>query len=461
MNLFDVVVIGSGPGGYVAAIRAAQLGLKTACIEKKDLGGTCLNIGCIPSKALLHTSEFYAQCTDAARYGVRLENVRPDFAAMMARKNTIVAGFREGVGMLFKKNRITHFSATASLLSPTRIALLPQNAEIETRFMILATGSEPTPLPFLPFDEKRIVSSTGALSLPAIPKRLIVIGAGIIGVELGSVYKRLGSDVLFVEFMDRICPTLDTSLSKELHTQLHKQQMQFHLSSKVTKADITNKEVILTALFPDQTTTTLAADVVLVSIGRRATTRDLKLESVGITLSPQGTIPIDASFRTGQSTIYAIGDAVDGPMLAHKAEEEGIAAAEIIAGHTPRISYAAIPSVVYTHPEVASVGLTDTQIEQFSLQVKTGLFPFKINSRARCTGEETGFVKLYAENTTGKLLGVHIIGAHASELIAEAALAIQKHLTITDIIHTPHAHPTLSEALKEAALDADARAIHK
>jgi len=454
---FDVVVIGSGPGGYVAAIRAAQLGFKTACVEKKDLGGTCLNVGCIPSKALLHSSEKYADCMQAARYGIHMENVRADFAAMMARKSAIVSSFREGVGALFKKNRITHFSGVASLLSPTSIALSPQRQEIEAKYIILASGSESTQLPFLPFDEKRIVSSTGALSLGAVPKRLVVIGAGIIGVELGSVYKRLGSDVLFVEFMERICPTLDTSLSNELHAQLLKQGMRFHLSSKVTGAQITQREISLT-ISPDQTVT---ADVVLVCIGRKATTSALNLDKVGISLSSQGTIPINGSFQTSQPNIYAIGDCVDGVMLAHKAEEEGVAVAEIIAGQNPRISYAAIPSVVYTHPEVASVGLTDAQIEQFSLDVKTGLFPFKINSRARCTGEESGFVKLYAEKNTGKILGVHIIGAHASELIAEGVLAIQKQLYLSDIIHTPHAHPTLSEAIKEAALDAERRAIHK
>ena len=459
-QIFDVVVIGSGPGGYVAAIRAAQLGFKTACIEKKDLGGTCLNVGCIPSKALLHTSHLYAECTHAGRYGIRMENVRADFSAMMARKNAIVSSFREGIGALFKKNRITAFSATASLLSPTRIALSPQDHEIEARYIILATGSEPTPLPFLPFDEKRIVSSTGALSLEVVPKRLVVIGAGIIGVELGSVYKRLGSEVLFIEFMDHICPTLDSSLSSELHAQLLKQGMQFHLSSKVTNAEISKLEISLTVALADQTIT-LTADVVLVSIGRRAVTHALKLDNVGITLSPQGTIPINGSFQTSQPNIYAIGDCIDGVMLAHKAEEEGIAAVEIIAGQRPRISYAAIPSVVYTHPEVASVGLTEAQITQFSLEAKSGLFPFKVNSRARCTGEEMGFVKIYAEKNTGKILGVHIIGAHASELIAEGALAIEKQLSLADVIHTPHAHPTFSEAFREASLDAEKRAIHK
>lgn len=460
MEKFDVVVIGSGPGGYVAAIRAAQLGFKTACVEKKELGGTCLNVGCIPSKALLHSSEMYTCCTQAARYGIHVENVRADFALMMRRKNEIVSSFRQGVSALFKKNRITHFSAAASLLSPTTIALMPQEEQIEAQHIILASGSEPTQLPFLPFDEKRILSSTGALSLEAIPKRLLVIGAGIIGVELGSVYKRLGSEVLFIEFMDRICPTLDTSLSSELHAQLLKQGMHFHLSSKVTQAEIAKQEISLTIQHLDQNRT-VAADVILVSIGRRAATSALGLDKVGITLSPQGTIPINGSFQTSQPNIYAIGDCVDGVMLAHKAEEEGIAVAEIIAGQSPRISYAAIPSVVYTHPEVASVGLTQAQIEQFALEVKTGIFPFKANSRARCTGEEMGFVKLYAEKNTEKVLGVHIIGAHASELIAEGTLAIQKQLCLTDIIHTPHAHPTLSEAIKEAALDAQRRAIHK
>jgi dihydrolipoamide dehydrogenase len=456
MQEFDVVVIGSGPGGYVAAIRAAQLKLKTACIEKGQLGGTCLNVGCIPSKALLHSSEFYWKCAQEAKhYGVGIEKLSCDFGTMMQRKNKIVSSFQEGIAALFKKNNVTHFKATAELLSPSRIAIGAQG-EIQARHIILATGSEPTPLPFLPFDEKRILSSTGILSLSSIPKRLVVIGAGVIGVELGSVYKRLGADVTFVEFMDRICPTLDESLSKELHQQLKRQGMQFHLSTKVTAAQLTEREIVLqTSAFE------LRADAVLVCIGRRPYSKGLGLDRLGVTLTPQGMIPIDGQFRTQLPNVFAIGDIVDGPMLAHKAEEEGVAVAEIIAGHTPKLCYAAIPNVVYTHPEVASVGLTETQAKEYGLSFKKGTFSFKANSRARCTGEDMGFATLYAEEKRGTILGLHIIGAHASELIAEGALAIQKQLTVDDIIATPYAHPTLSEAIREAALDIHRRAIHK
>lgn len=461
---FDVVVIGSGPGGYVAAIRAAQLKLKTACVEKGALGGTCLNVGCIPSKALLHTSEFYWKCIHEAKaYGVHAEKTSCDFSAMMQRKNQIVSSFQEGVAALFKKNRITHFKAVASLISPTRIALSHHSSqeEIHARHIIIATGSEPTPLPFLPFDEKRIVSSTGALSLKTPPKRLIVIGAGVIGVELGSVYQRLGSEVTFIEFMDRICPTLDENISKELHQQLRRQGMLFHLSSKVTAAHIDEREILLTATLSDHNVHKLPADVVLVCVGRRPFSAGLGLDRVGISLTPQGMIPIDTEFRTQVPNIFAIGDIVEGPMLAHKAEEEGTAAAEIIAGHTPQICYTAIPNVVYTTPEVASVGFTAAQAKQFGISYKTGTFVFKANSRARCTGEDAGFVTIYAEEKRGIILGVHIIGAHASELIAEAAFCIQHQMTIEDIIATPHAHPTLCEAIREAALDVERRAINK
>ncbi len=454
---FDVVVIGSGPGGYVAAIRAAQLKLKTACIEKGDLGGSCLNVGCIPSKALLHTSEFYWKCAHEAKsYGVNIGQFSCDFPAMMSRKNKIVTSFQEGIAALFKKNNVTHFKGIASLSSPSRVAIShgSSHEEIQARHIIIATGSEPTPLPFLPFDEKRIVSSTGVLALSSIPKRLLVIGAGVIGVELGSVYKRLGSQVTFVEFMDRICPTLEESLSKELHQQLKRQGMNFHLSSKVTGAQMNEREIVLKVALPDQSVQEMSGDIVLVCIGRRPFSAGLGLDRVGIALTPQGMIPIDGQFRTQVPHIFAIGDIVDGPMLAHKAEEEGVAVAEIIAGHSPKLCYAAIPNVVYTYPEVASVGLTEAQIKQFGLKMKKGTF-FKANSRARCTSEDTGFVTFYAEEETGKILGVHIIGAHASELIAKAAL------TIDDIIATPHAYPTLCEAIREAALDVEKRAIHK
>ena len=461
---FDVIVIGSGPGGYVAAIRAAQLKLKTACIEKGALGGTCLNVGCIPSKALLHSSEFYWKCAHQAKaLGVNAEKLSADFSTMLLRKNQIVTSFQEGIAALFKKNQVTLFKGEASFLSPQQIRITKETGvqEIQGRHIIIATGSQPTPLAFLPFDEKRIVSSTGALALPFVPRKMVVIGAGVIGVELGSVYQRLGANVQFVEFMERICPTLDESLSKELHLQLQRQGMQFHLGSKVSSAQIHKEQIFLNLTRSDKSTQEIAADVVLVCIGRKPYCTGLGLDKVGISLTAQGSIPVDGFFRTKIPTLFAIGDIIDGPMLAHKAEEEGIAVAEIIAGYQPHVHYIAIPQVVYTHPEVASVGLTETAIKQAGLKYKTGSFAFKANSRARCTGEETGFVTLFAEENKGTLLGVHIIGAHASELIAEAALAIQQQLTVDALINTPHSHPTLSEAIKEAALNVEKRAIHR
>lgn len=462
---FDVVVIGSGPGGYVAAIRAAQLGFKTACVEKdKGLGGTCLNVGCIPSKALLHSSEFYQSLLKEGKtHGIEAREIAFNFKQMMSRKQTIVSSFNEGVAALFKKNKVACVYGKAALQSATAITISDGSStqEITARHIILATGSEPIALPFLPFDERKILSSTGALSLEQIPQRMLVIGAGIIGVELGSVYSRLGSQVTFVEFLDRICPTLDESLSKELQKLLQAQGMQFHLSSKVTAAKVTDKQVTLNVSMADQSLKEMSADVVLVCIGRKPYTQGLRLKEVGIVVNDKGVVKIDGQFRTSVANIFAIGDIVDGPMLAHKASEEGVAVAEIISGHFPKIEYAAIPNVVYTHPEVAAVGMTETEAKNAGLAIKIGTFPFKINSRARCTGEEEGFVKMIAEEKSGVILGVHIIGAHASELIAEAAFAIQKRATAQEIASTPHAHPTLSESLKEAALAVDKRAIHK
>ncbi len=461
---FDVAVIGSGPGGYVAAIRAAQLGLKTACIEKHQaLGGTCLNVGCIPSKTLLHSTEFYWKLVHEGKMlGIEVSRPEFNFKQMMARKDKTVTSFNEGIAYLFKKNKIYRYSGTASLTGPTQISIASgaTSQNIEARHIILATGSEPIALPFLPFDERRVLSSTGALALDHVPAKMLVIGAGIIGVELGSVYSRLGTQVAFVEFLDRICPTLDQSLSKELQHILQTQGMQFNLQSKVTSAQLNEKHITLKITLADQSTQELSADVVLVSIGRKPYTHNLGLDKAGVHKNEKGFIPIDGQFRTNIPSIFAIGDIVDGPMLAHKASEEGIAVAEIIAGHHPKINYMAIPNVVYTNPEVASVGFTEAEAKSAGLELKIGTFPFKANSRARCTNEEAGFVKMIAEAHCGILVGIHIIGAHASELIAEAALAIQHRATFLNLANTPHAHPTLAEALKEAALAVDGRAIH-
>ncbi len=464
-DIYDVIVIGSGPGGYVAAIRSSQLGLKTACIEKESsLGGTCLNVGCIPSKALLHSSELYWRIKeDGTSHGIKTEALRVDFKQMMDRKEKVIASFNEGIGGLFKKNKIDRFIGTAELKSPTEITVSsgPSSQVIQARHIILATGSEPIALPFLPFDEKRILSSTGALSLSSVPKKMIVIGAGIIGVELGSVYRRLGAEVTFVEFLPRICPTLDESLSKELQHALQKQGLIFHLSSKVIAAEITGDQMSLKVQLPDQSVQEMKADVVLEAIGRRPYTKGLGLDKVGITPDAKGMIPINGQFRTSVPNIFAIGDIVDGPMLAHKASEEGVAVAEIIAGHHPHIDYASIPNVVYTFPEVASVGLTEAEAKAMGLSVQIGNFPFKANSRARCTAEDEGFVKMIAETGSDRIVGVHIIGPHASELIGECAVAINKRMTALEIANAPHAHPTLSEAVKEAALAVHKRALHK
>lgn len=458
-NEFDVIVIGSGPGGYVAAIRCAQLGLKTACIEKdKVLGGTCLNVGCIPSKALLHTSELFASIPHMQEEGIKVERASYDFPKMMERKTKIVKDFNDGVAFLFKKNKITPITGTASFESSTSISA--GGKTYKTKYIILATGSEPIPLPFLPFDEKRVVSSTGALVLEQVPKKLLVVGAGVIGVELGSVYKRLGSEVVFIEFMDRICPTFDEAVSKSFQEILEKQGLVFHLSSKVTAAKSSSNSISLSVESQDKTVQ-MEGDIVLVSIGRRAYTKGLNPEKAGIKISEKGLIPIDGFFRTSVPNIFAIGDVVDGPMLAHKASEEGVAVAETIANGSPSIEYMAIPNVVYTSPEVAAVGLTEKEALGFGLKVLTGSFPFSINSRAKCTGQKEGFVKIIAEETTGRLLGIHIIGANASEMISEAVLAMEEKLTALELANTPHAHPTLSEAIKEAALAVLKRPIHK
>ncbi|MDX8431781.1 MAG: dihydrolipoyl dehydrogenase [Candidatus Algichlamydia australiensis] len=450
---YDLVVIGAGPGGYVAAIRAAQLGLKTACVEKDpNLGGTCLNVGCIPSKSLLHSSELYHQILHGASdHGI---DAKPtlDFNKMMMRKKGVVERFNRGIEMLFQKNGVTKIIGEGRFKDANTLEV--NGEEIKAKNFLIATGSEPTPLPFLPFDEKQVLSSTGALALTEVPKKMVVIGAGVIGVELGSVYARLGTEVEFVEFLDRVCPPLDATLSKEFKKILEKQGLKFRLSTKVTEAKV-EKEVTLQFENGESVT----AEKVLVCIGRKPYTKNVNLAALGIETN-RGMIPINGRFQTSAANIYAIGDVVDGPMLAHKASEEGVAVAEIIAGENPHLNYLAIPSVVYTFPEVAAVGFTEEELKERQVKYKVGSFPLKANSRAVAVGEEEGLVKILADETTGILLGMHIIAPHAGELIHEGALAIEKRATVFDLANCSHAHPTLAEAIKEAALSIVKKAIH-
>lgn len=453
--MYDVVVIGAGPGGYVAAIRAAQLGLKVACIEKRSsLGGTCLNVGCIPSKTLLHSTEWFWKLEqEGAHQGILAGSLSCDWQKMQKRKEDVVLQLTKGIDGLFRKNKIDRIVGEGKLKDPHTVVV--GNQKIEGKSIILATGSEPIALPFLPFDEKKILSSTGALALSSVPKKLLVVGAGIIGVELGSVYKRLGSEVVFIEFLDRICPGFDGEVSKQLLKILTSQGMTFHLSHKVVSA----KGTTLTVESNGQTQE-MICDAVLVAIGRKPYSEGLGLEAVGIQKTPKGQIPVDSSFRTTQSHIFAIGDLIDGPMLAHKASEEGVVVAELIAGHKPTIDYLAIPNVAYTFPEVASVGLTEEELKTRNIAYKAGKFPFKANSRARCTGEEEGFVKLLSDASTHRLLGAHILGPHASELIGEVTLAMRMKMTVDQIAETCHSHPTLSESIKESALAVFGSPIH-
>ena len=461
---YDVIVIGSGPGGYIAAIKAAQLGLKTACVEKYPvLGGTCLNVGCIPSKSLLQSSELYYKMSHHGKdHGIKADSLSFDFDQMMKRKEGIIKGFNQGISGLFKKNKVKEIHGTASFVNPNEIEVKSGNESIKlsAKSFILATGSKPTELPFLKLDEKVILSSTGALSLKEVPKKLVIVGAGIIGVELGSVYSRLGSEVVFLEFLDKICPTLDGAICKGLQKELETQGLKFHLGAKVTAGEIKGSKVKITASMKDGASQGFEADKLMLCIGRRPYTDGLGLEKIGVSQDERGFVKINENFQTSQSHILAIGDIVDGPMLAHKAEEEGSIAAELLAGQKASLNYLAIPSVVYTDPEVGAVGLSEERAKELNLPYKAVLFPFKANSRAKCMGEDSGFVKVIIDKNTMHLLGVHIIGPHAGELIAEASLAITHNLTAKDVAHTCHAHPTLSEAFKEACLFASFKALH-
>lgn len=454
---YDVVFIGSGPAGYFGAIRAAQLGLKTACIEKHSrVGGTCLNVGCIPSKTLLSTTEHYEWIKkDALAQGITCKDLSLDFPAMMKRKEEVVLGLTNGVAGLFKKNQIASIKGTAQFTSPTTIQVGSET--IESSNFIICTGSEPTQLPFLPFDEKKVLSSTGALALPAAPKKMLVIGAGVIGVELASVYNRLGTEITVIEMLDKITPMMDAAVSRTLQQILKKQGFTFHLSAKVIKADI--KDQVSLEVQLNNENQTFSADCVLVAVGRRPYTKDLGLDKIGIKPDARGFISVDNQFRTTIPNIFAIGDVIEGPMLAHKAFREGMVAAEIVAGQNSKINYLSVPNVIYTNPEVAAVGLTEQEAKDLGLELKIGTSHFRGNSRARCIGVTEGFVKVIGDKATDRLVGVHIIGPNASEMIGEAALAMELNTTVTKIAETPHAHPTLSEAIKEACLGALGRAI--
>lgn len=447
MEEFDIAVIGAGPGGYVAALHAAHLGFKTVCIDKGDeLGGTCLNVGCIPSKALLQSSEHFAFLQEKAKeHGIEADGLRHNFPQMMKRKAEVVQGLVKGIAFLFQRASVAYIKGEAKFVSPHEIAVGKQT--VKAKNIIIATGSEPIELPFLPFDEKQILSSTGALSLPKVPKSMIVIGAGVIGVELASVYQRLGATVTIVEMLDHICPAMDGAISKALLSILKKQGLTFHLSTQVKSAEKKGNEVVLT-LAPNGT---LSGEKVLVAVGRRPFTRNLGLKEIGIETDQKGFIPVDGNFRTKHPHIYAIGDVVEGVMLAHRASDEGVVVVDLIAGKIAQINYLAIPNVIYTHPEVASLGFTEEEAKALKIEIVVGTAQFKANARARCSGDTEGLVKVIGEKQTNRLIGMHIVGPHASEMIGEGVMAIEKKMTIKEIAYASHAHPTLSESIKEAA----------
>jgi dihydrolipoamide dehydrogenase len=463
---YDLVVIGGGPGGYVAAIRAAQLGMKTACVEKRgSLGGTCLNVGCIPSKALLQSSEKYAEAKGhLAAHGVKLGKVELDLATMLGRKNKVVDELTKGIEFLFKKNKIAYLKGAGSIPKAGQVAvsLSDGGSEIvETKHILIATGSETTPLPGVEIDEKQIVSSTGALDLAKVPKHLVVIGAGVIGLELGSVWSRLGAEVTVIEFLDRILPGMDSEIAKQTQRVLAKQGLKFKLGRKVTAAKKTKAGVTLTyEPAKGGAAEDIKADRVLVSIGRRPFTEGLGLEALGVGIDNRGVIQVDDRFQTSVPGIFAIGDCVPGPMLAHKAEEDGIVCVEMIAGQSGHVDYNLVPGVVYTWPEVAAVGKTEDELKEAGVAYRVGKFPFTANSRARANAETDGLVKILADAKTDRVLGVHILGPLAGDLISEAVIAMEFGASSEDIARTCHAHPQMGEAVKEAALALDKRAIH-
>ncbi|MEZ5863529.1 MAG: dihydrolipoyl dehydrogenase [Geminicoccaceae bacterium] len=455
---FDVVFIGGGPGGYVGAIKAAQLGMKVACVEQRGtLGGTCLNIGCIPSKALLHSSHLYAEARGGMeKHGVKVASVELDLDAMMDNKDEVVETLTKGIEGLFKKNKVTYIVGHGRIAGAGKVVVeLGKGGEqvLEAKSIVIATGSESTPLPGVEVDERRIVTSTGALDLEEVPEHLVVIGAGYIGLEMGTVWQRLGSKVTVVEFLDRVTPGMDGEVSKQFQRILQKQGMTFKLGTKVTGVDASGDRLKISVEPANGGEgEVIEGDVVLVSIGRRPYTAGLGLETVGIEPDRRGMIEVDDRFATRAEGIYAIGDVIRGAMLAHKAEEEGVALAEILAGQKPHIDYDCIPGVVYTDPEVAAIGKTEEQLKEAGVKYTIGKFPFMANSRARATGQTDGFVKMLADAGTNRILGCHIIGADAGVMIGEIAVAMEFGASAEDVARTSHAHPTLEEAIKEAAL---------
>jgi dihydrolipoamide dehydrogenase len=463
---YDLIVIGTGPGGYVCAIRAAQLGMKVAVVEKRATpGGTCLNIGCIPSKALLHASELFEEAGNGfAKMGIGVSKPKLDLKAMMAFKDEGVSGNVKGVEFLFKKNKIDSITGTGRILSAGKVEVTVADGKtqiLETKNIVIATGSDVTKLKGVEIDEKRIVSSTGALELEKVPENLLVIGAGVIGLELGSVWRRLGSEVTVVEFLDGVLPGMDGEIRKQTQRLFEKQGMIFKLGSKVVAVDSSGKK-LKAKIEPAKggAAETLEADVVLVSIGRVPYTEGLGLKEAGVAIDERGRVVVDDHFQTNVKGIYAIGDVIRGPMLAHKGEDEGIAVAEILAGQAGHVNYDAIPNVVYTYPEIASVGKTEDELKQAGIAYNVGKFPFTANARAKVNHTTEGFVKILADSKTDRVLGVHIIGPDAGTMIAEAAIAMEFGASSEDIARTCHAHPTLNEAVKEAALAVDKRPIH-
>ena len=461
---YDLIIIGSGPGGYVAAIRAAQLGMKVACVEKEPtLGGTCLNIGCIPSKALLNSSEKYIELkTHAEEHGIKTGKVALDLSTLMQRKDKIVKQLTAGIVFLFKKNKITCLNGTASFVDKQKIKVKSsKELTLSAKNFIIATGSSSMERPGITVDEKKIVTSTGALSLSAVPKTMLVIGGGYIGLEMGSVWSRLGTKVTVVEKLDRIVPTMDGEIATEFMKSLEKQGLEFKLSHKVVATKSGSKDVEVTMESEqDKKQVKDKFNVVLMSIGRKPNTEELNLEKIGVKLNDQQAIDVDQQYKTSVDNIYAIGDVAPGPMLAHKAEEEGVACVEIINGQKTHMNYDTIPAIVYTNPEVASVGKTEEQLKESKTEYKVGKFPFMANGRALTTSESEGFVKILADKKTDAILGAHIIGHDAGQLVAEIVTAMEFGGSAEDIARICHAHPTTSEAVKEAALNVDGRSIH-